>query len=120
IASELRAVVRSRRLQRARLPQRQREMDDLIAKLRADVERRWQRLVLRHREGRAVGKHAARAAQSELADREQVALDLELGEAPRMRAQRCGAAFDPALEMPLLLLEMLRPEEEPLGPDDAI
>ncbi len=95
-------------------------MNHLIAQIRTDFERRRKWFVVRHGERRAVRKHTARPAQTELADGEQVAFDLELREAPCIRAQRAGTAFDPGFEMPLLLLEMLGSQEEPFGPDDAV
>ncbi len=95
-------------------------MNHLIPQLRADIHRRRQRFVLRHGKRSAVRKYSARAPQAELAYGQQVALDLQLGEAPRMRTQRRGAPFDPALQIALLLLEVLGPQKQPFGPDDAI
>ncbi len=108
IARQLDAVLLACGQQRPRLLQRHGETDQLIAHLRADLERRRQRLVLRHREWRAIGKHAARAAQAELADGEQIALDLHFGEAPGIRAQPGDAPFQVSLQIAFLLLEMLR------------
>src|SRR6185437_10072142 len=93
---------------------------DLIAQLRADLERWRQGIGIRHGEGCAVGKHTACPAQRELADREQVALDLELHESPRIRTQSAHAALDVVLEVALLLLEMLRAQKQPFGPDNSI
>ena len=86
----------------------------------ADVDRRGQRIVFRHPERRAVGKDAGRAPQAELPDAQEVALELELGEAPAVRDERLAARLDVALEVAILLLEMVRPQEQPLGPDDLV
>ncbi len=81
--------------------------------LRADLQRRRQRIVIRHRERRAVGKDTPGPAQAHLADREQVALDLELREAPGIRPQRARPPFEQRFQVAFLLLEMLRPRNSP-------
>jgi hypothetical protein len=99
--------------------QRHGEIEDLIADVRADVNRLGQRIVVRQPEGRAVWKHSRRVPQASLADAQEVGFELELGEAPAVRHERLTAALDVALEIALLLLEMLGLQEQPLGPDDA-
>jgi hypothetical protein len=47
--------------------------------LRPELQRRGDRIVVRHEEGSAIGEDAGREPQAELADREQVALELHLG-----------------------------------------
>src|SRR3990170_4530290 len=93
-------------------------MNDLVAQLRIDVERRRQWLVFRHAERRAVRKHTGDPTQPQLADREQIAFELELRHTPRMAAQRMAAVFDVALEITVVLLQMLGSQEQTLGPDD--
>ncbi len=88
--------------------------------IRVDIERRRQRVVIRHRERRAVREYTARTTQAELADRQQVPFDLQLRESPGPGAQWAGAPFDVALQIAFLLLEVLGPEEQAFGPDDAI
>ena len=115
--------VRSRRalrLERRGPAQRHGEEDDLIAHLRADRQWRRQRIVVRHPHRRAVRKHAHRAAQREFADRQKVLLELDLNEPPAVRRESLTPAFDVALEVPILLLEMLRLEEQPFGPDNFV
>ena len=53
-------------------------------------------------------QNTARALQSELADREQIALDRQLRESPGMTAQRRAAPFDEALKVAIVLLKVLR------------
>src|SRR5690606_27700669 len=65
IACELGAVGLARGLQGTRLLQWDRKAHELIAHVGADFERRGKRVVLRHRERRAVRKYAASAPQSE-------------------------------------------------------
>src|SRR6185437_12852796 len=100
--------------------QRNGEVDHLVAQWGADFERRRQRIGLRHGERRAVGEDTPRPPQRELADREQVALDLQLHESPGIRTQRANAALYVVLEVALLLLKMLRAQEQPFGPDNSI
>ena len=71
-------------------------------------------------EGRAVGKDAGGAAQRELAQGEQVGVDLHLGQAVGEGAQPGGAAAHQAFDVAVLLLEVLRLEEQALRPDDLV
>ena len=81
--------------------------DHLIADVWADIDGRRELVVIRHPKRRPIGKHASRAPQSELADGEKVAFELELGEAPTVRHQCAAARFDVACEVPILLLKVL-------------
>ena len=65
-------------------------------------------------------ENAARAAQTEFADRQRIALDLELGESPGMRPwpERCSA--DVGFEKALLLLKMVWPEEQAFRPHNTV
>src|SRR5450631_4504778 len=93
-------------------------MDAGIAQLRRYFERRRRRIAIRDRERRAVRKDTSRPPNRQLTDREHVAVEFELVEAPAVGAQRTGSALDIGLEIPLLLLEVLRAKEQALGPDD--
>src|SRR5690606_25075642 len=73
-----------------------------------------------HRERRAVGEHPARAAQADATDCEQVRFELEFGQAPGLAAQAAGAQLDASFEVALVLLQVLRPQEQPLAPDDLV
>src|SRR6185436_9650850 len=96
------------------------EKQELIADVRPDIERRRQRLVLGHPKRCAVGEHAGGPPQAELADGEKVALELDLGKTPTVCIERLTAVLDVALEVAILLLEVLRLQEEPLRPDDSV
>ncbi len=117
IAREIVALLRSARLRRARAAQRQREHDEQVRGAFGDVERRGQIVVGGEIERRAVGQHAARAAQAELAELEQRVADLDRGEAPA-RAQTGGARFELRLKVTVVLLQMLRLQKHPFRPDD--
>ena len=67
-------------------------------------------------EGRAVAHHARRGAQRDLAERQLLAIEFQRVEAPVEALQRQAAQRDVALPVPFELLEMLRPQEHPLGP----
>ena len=90
-----------RQFVRARIPagveltgaaQRHREIQDLIADVRPDVDRRRQRIVVGHPKRRAVGEHARGTPQRGLADAQKIAFELDLGEAPAVRDERTGTA----------------------------
>ena len=66
------------------------------------------------------GNTPASTPQPDLADAQKIALELDLGEAPAVRDERPAARLDVALEVALLLLEVLRLQEQPFGPDDAV
>ena len=72
------------------------------------------------RNGVPSGNTPADAPQPELADAQEIALELDLGEAPAVRDERLAPRLDVALEVALLLLEVLRLQEQPLGPDDSV
>src|ERR1700754_1530226 len=91
-------------------------MDDLVAPIGIDVQRRRQRIAIGHGEWRAVRKHTSRAADTDLADRQEVTLQLQLVEPPWMRTQRGRAQFDIALRVAVLLLHVLRSKEQSLAP----
>ena len=71
-------------------------------------------------ERRAVRQDAGGGADRELAERQQVGVELELRQAVAERAQPGRAAADQPLEIALLLLQMLRLQEQPLRPDDLV
>ncbi len=99
---------------------RYRQVDNLVANLGPDVDWCGKGIVIRHSERRPVWKHAGGATQRELADAQQVALELDFGEPPAMRDKSLASSFDEPLEVAILLLEVLGLEEQPLGPDDLV
>ena len=100
--------------------QRHRQVEPLIPDVRTDVDRRRQRVVVRHAEGGAVGEHAGEATQADLADLQKIPLELDFREPPAVRDQRLAPAFDIPLEVAILLLKMLGLKEQPFRPDDAV
>ena len=83
-----------------------------------NVDRLRDRAVGGNVERRAVGHDAGGAAQRELALLGEVAVDLEMRKAPRIGRDLADPAFDQVFEIAVVLLQMMRPEEQALGPDD--
>jgi len=94
--------------------------DRLIAGLLTDVERRRHGIVVGQPQWRAVGEDADNPPDPDLPGPQQVALQFDLGEPPRVRRQRLTARLDVPLQIAILLLEMLRLEEQPFGLDDLV
>ena len=91
--------------------QRHRQQQPLIAHIRGNVDRRRQRVVGRHPERRAVREHPFETPKPDLADLQEVALELDRGEAPAVGHQRLAARLDVLLDIPVLLLKVLRLQE---------
>ena len=64
-------------------------------------------------ERRAVGQQAGDAAHRELAERQQVGVEFKLRQTPGERAQPGGAGPHQPFEIAVLLLQVLRLEEQP-------
>ena len=58
--------------------------------------------------------------QPDFADLQEIPLELDFGEAPAVGHERLAPGLDVPLEVAILLLKMLRLEEQPFGPDDAV
>lgn len=99
---------------------RQRQHHARIAHGRVDVQRRRPLVGALELERRAVGQHARGARQRQLAQRQRVAIDLQRGVAPAAARGHRGAHAQLRLDMPFELLEMLRPQEHALRPDDLV
>ena len=82
--------------------------------------RRRQRVVVRHAERRAVREDAGKAPQADFADLQEIPLELDFREAPRVRNERGRPGLDVPLEIAILLLKMLGLKEQPFRPDDAV
>jgi hypothetical protein len=67
-----------------------------------------QRIVFRHPERRAVREDAGRSPQTEFADPQMVAFELDLGQAPAVGDERLTSRLEVALKVAILLLKMLR------------
>src|SRR5262249_28745386 len=94
------------------------QVDHLVAKLRIDLKRRRQRMIVREAKRCAVRKYTRGAEQTQFTDSQQIRFELEIEEAPPMPPQRQGADVDVALEVALLLLEMLGAKKQTFRPDD--
>src|SRR5690606_10044313 len=104
----------------AETPRRQGEIDAALAHGLVQVDRRRRTVVLRNVEWRAVRKHTPRARDRQLTDAELRTVELELRESPAVAAQAPRGTLDVGLEIPVVLLEMVGLQEQPLGPDDFI
>ena len=72
------------------------------------------------RNGVPSGNTPATRRSADLADAQKIAFELDLREAPAVRDERMAPRLDVALEVALLLLEVLRLQEQPFGPDDSV
>ena len=100
------------------LAQRQGQVDDARPCRAVDRDRVGERPVLGQREGRAVGQDAPAARDADLALRQQLAVERQLAHAPAVPDGPGQRAAHQLLDPAVLLLEMLRPEQHPLGPHD--
>ncbi len=94
------------------------QVDHRSAQVRGSLEGRRVVVVVRDVEGRAVGQDAGGARQRDHPSPQQGVVDLERGEAPAERRERLPGFPGQLLDVPLELLEMLGPEEHPLGPQN--
>ncbi len=104
----------------AGLAGRQQQVDDIVAGGFRDVERARVVDVVGHAERGAVGQHAGGGAHREFSQRDQVGVEVELGQPPTERAEGRGADAHQAFEVAVVLLQVLRLEEQTLGPDDLV
>ena len=74
----------------------------------------------RNVERRAVGKHALGRDDGDLADLQELLIDLQLGETGGVRNERVEPLAGQPLEIALRLLEMLRSKEQAFRPHDAV
>src|SRR6185369_1416579 len=105
---------------RPRTPQRQREHDQLIPDIGADVHSERRRIEMRKIEWCAVGEDAARRGDLDLAQGSRRMIELELREAPVISLRRARTRLQQSLEVAIMLLKMLRLKEHPFRPDDLI
>ncbi len=95
---------------------RQCQPHHLLVRAFGHVDRRRQGGGARHVERRAVLEDAAGASQRELVLFGQIAVDLELREAPRIGADLAHPVLHHALEIAVVLLQVVLPEEQALRP----
>ena len=107
-------------LDRARLADRQRQVDQHVARAVRQFERRRMVGLAGQRERRAVLEHAGGGCEREAAGAEQVAIQRVVHQPPGMRPQRLHAAAHQLLRPAILLLEVLRAQEHALLPDHAV
>ena len=98
--------------------ERQRQPGDLAGGIFRHFDCRRQRRVVRHGEGRAVRHHADGAPEADAALLCQVAVDLEHREPPRIGRDVPDTILQQILEIAIVLLQMMRPQEQAFGPDD--
>jgi len=103
----------------AGLARGQGEIDDRVAGVGGHVERLWRCNVVWRGERLAIGEDTDAALNSELAERRQVLIELQLHQTPRIGPKRFRSRADQGVGVPILLLEMLRAEEEALAPGYA-
>jgi hypothetical protein len=106
------------RFRDARSAHGQRQRDQRIARAFRNIERLGQIVVGGQIERRAVGHHARARQQRDLAELEQLLVDLERGQPPAIRTQSRSPRFQLRLQIAVVLLQMLRLQEHPLRPDD--
>ena len=112
------AVIRSVvDLARVRRRDRHGEPGDLARRRIGHVDRLGDRAVGGNVERRAVRHHAGGAAHRELALLREVAVDFEMREAPRIGRRVAHPAFQQVLDVAVVLLQMMRSEEQALGPE---
>jgi len=87
--------------------QRDRQIEQLIAHIGANVQRLGQRIVVGHPERCAVGKNAGHPAQRHLADAQKVRFEFDFRKAPAVRDQRLTPRFDVTLDVALRLKSKL-------------
>jgi len=109
-----------RELRHARAHQRQRQVHHGVLDLGSDLERQRRGVFLGDGERRAVRHHAARRLDRQPADLERLFLEPQAAQAPARREHARRAGFDEHLDGAFELLEMLRPQEQSLRPDDAL
>jgi hypothetical protein len=80
--------------------------------------RQRQLVVQRQHERRPVRQHAAARLQRQLAKGELLVVELQAGEAPRIRAQARHARLQLRLQVTVMLLQVLGLQQHALGPDD--
>ncbi len=97
---------------------RHREIDHAVLDAVGHHQRRRMVFGLRHAEHRAVLGQAGGGLQRELADLQRLVVDLERRHPPGIGGDAAGEAGDQRLGMAVGLLEMMRLQEQPLGPQN--
>src|SRR6185436_1100108 len=105
---------------RVRAEHRQGEPDELAGRRLDDIDRRRQRTVGGNIERRSVGHDARGAPQGELALLQQIAVDLQRGEAPGIWSSVPYSPFEQTFVVAVVLLEMVRAEEKSLFPKHPV
>ncbi len=99
--------------------ERQRKNDELVTRIRRDVQGSGCGVDPRYVETSAIRQRAPGASQYQFAQCKRRVVDLQFGEAPAQRREIRSVLREQVFEAALLLLEMLRLEEEALGPNDS-
>ncbi len=104
----------------AGLARRQLQVHDGVARAVRQVDRLGMVDVAGHVERRAVRHDPGGRAHGELAERQHVGVEVELRQPPAERAHGPGAGAHQAVEVAVLLLEVLRLEEQAFRPDNLV
>ena len=88
----------------------------MVAHVVRHIERHWRIVGARDVERRTVRKQPFGFADGDLAEGQQVAVELEFGEAPAMAGDGTAPGVYEVLYVPVVLLKMCRPQEHPLRP----
>jgi hypothetical protein len=98
---------------------RQGEKDDRVAHVLADIDdSRWIRFLGYPNEA-AIGHNDFAGRHGNFSHRQQVTIDIEAFETPGVRIDAQEASSQQIVEVPVLLLKMLRSKKHALRPDDA-
>ena len=104
----------------AMTPQGQRQNHQHIASVTRHVERERQVVFRRQADRRPVGQHCMGCLQRQLAQAELLLIDCQAGEPPSVRAQPRDPGFQLALQVAVVLLQMLWLQEHPLRPHHLV
>jgi hypothetical protein len=102
------------------LMQRQRQVNNRVAGALRQIQRQRCIRAAWNGEWRAVLHDSGCHRQGKAPGRQQVAIDRQLSQAPRMRAQRSRSGLQLPSDVPILLLEVLRPEEHAFLPHHLV
>jgi len=96
------------------------QVDDLVVGVLGHVQGQGGVVLARHVEGGAVGQHPHGPGQCHLAQGQQLGVQLQAQEPPAEGPDGGAARADQVLDVAVLLLEVVRPQEQPLRPDDLV
>jgi hypothetical protein len=96
----------------------QSQIDDGVSGVDGNIDGQRIRIAGAVVEGRAVGEYASSIVHRHFADAQCRLIDFQMEEAPEQASRGFAARLDEPLQVAILLLKMLRPQEHPFRPDD--